>query len=111
MCKNITNDMLESIGAIIRSDSKYGEEYAILGSVLRTYPENTDDALIAMKIALIDMTNSTQLSRLLGEKVVKKKNAQTGEQETVRTKKGITLGKVVERIKTDRKSTRLNSSH
>ncbi|MCL1839449.1 hypothetical protein FWF89_00380 [Candidatus Saccharibacteria bacterium] len=99
--QDITNDALEAIGARIKADARYGEEGGIVGLALRTYPENTDSSIVAMKIALIDMTNSTQLSRLLGEKVVTKKNAQTGKREVVsRTKKSITLGKIVEKIRT-----------
>ena len=100
MKKDITNAMVEDIRAKIAADPRYGEEGAIVGDALRLYPKNTDSSIIAMKIALIDMTNSTQLSRLLGEKVITKKNRETGKREVVsRTKKEITLGAIIEKIK------------
>lgn len=93
MNQDITNIALRAIGAKIKADSRYGEESEILGLALRTYPENTDSSIIAMKIVLVDMMNSTQLSRLLGEKVVTKENNQTGKYEIIsQTKKSITLG-------------------
>jgi len=90
---------LELIGAKVKADARYGEEYKILRSALLAFPDNTDSTVIAMKIALVDMTNSTQLSRLLGEKVVTKKDPKTGKyKEVSRSKKDITLGKIAEQI-------------
>ncbi|MFZ1360520.1 MAG: hypothetical protein WAS27_00605 [Candidatus Saccharimonadales bacterium] len=49
-------------------DSRYGVDNGFTQKSLEKYPDNTDSAVIAMKIAIVDMENSTQLSRLLGEK-------------------------------------------
>ena len=107
--QNITNEMLENIGSKIKADPRYGEEGGIVSTALRAYPENTDSSIIALKIALIDMTNSTQLSRLLGEKVITKKNIQTGKREVVsRTKKAIALGMIIDKLKTIDFDTRVN---
>lgn len=52
----------------IYGDSRYGIDNGFTQKSLEKYPSNTDSAVIAMKIAIVDMENSTQLSRLLGEK-------------------------------------------
>lgn len=49
-------------------DSRYGIDNGFTQKSLEKHPDNTDSAVIAMKIAIVDMENSTQLSRLLGEK-------------------------------------------
>lgn len=46
-----------------RLDPGYGTDYALIDSVIKRFPENTDPELVAMKIALIDMTNSTNIGR------------------------------------------------
>lgn len=50
------------------SDSRYGVDNGFTQKALEKFPDNIDPAVIAMKIAIVDMENSTQLSRLLGEK-------------------------------------------
>lgn len=57
--QEIINTALEAIGAKIKADPRYGEEVKILDLALRSYQENTDSSIIAMKIALDDLTNST----------------------------------------------------
>jgi len=52
----------------MHDDSRYGVDNGFTEKALEKYPGNTDPAVIAMKIAIVDMENSTQLSRLLGEK-------------------------------------------
>ena len=52
----------------MRDDSRYGIDNGFTEKAFEKYPDNTDRTTIAMKIALVDMENSTQLSRLLGEK-------------------------------------------
>ena len=46
----------------VAQDPKYGKEQEIIEQVIRRYPLNTDMVQIAMKVAVIDLTNSTQLS-------------------------------------------------
>lgn len=66
--KTISDDDLIRAVRDIRDDARYGVDNGFSEKVLEEYPLNTDRAIIAMKIALIDMENSTQLSRLLGDK-------------------------------------------
>ena len=49
-------------------DSRYGIDNGFTQKAFEQYPDNTDRTTIAMKIAIVDMENSTQLSRLLGDK-------------------------------------------
>lgn len=66
MPEKITNNDLEKVAKDVADAKRYGEEGKIIKAVLKKYPNNTDDAIIAMKIALIDMTNSTNLNKHLG---------------------------------------------
>lgn len=47
----------------VLEDSKYGKEYSLIESVLKANPTNVEAVAVAQKIALIDVTNSTNLSR------------------------------------------------
>lgn len=47
---------------IVARDSKYGKEQEIIDKVIKLYPYNTDLVQIAMKVSVIDLTNSTQLT-------------------------------------------------
>lgn len=58
-----TEEMLEAEHQIVLNDPGYGTDYALIDSVIKRFPENTDPELVAMKIALIDMTNSTNIGR------------------------------------------------
>ncbi len=49
-------------------DARYGVSNDFTKKSLEKYPDNIDTTTIAMKIAIVDMENSTQLSRQLGEK-------------------------------------------
>lgn len=46
----------------VASDAKYGKEQELIEQALVRYPKNTDIVEVAMKISLIDLTNSTQLT-------------------------------------------------
>ena len=43
-------------------DPKYGKEQEIIEKVIRLYPHNKDLVQVAMKVSVIDLTNSTQLT-------------------------------------------------
>lgn len=47
----------------VKDDPQYGAEQSLIAKVLRKYPNNCDTLEIAMKVAVIDVTNSTQLSK------------------------------------------------
>lgn len=64
----ITDKDLEAAALEVLGDTRYGADNSFTDDALKKLPKNTDSTTIAMKIALIDMENSTQLSRLLGNK-------------------------------------------
>lgn len=80
----ITDDTLNEIMPLMKEDPRYGSDDDFVHDALREFPENTDRNLVAMKIALIDMTNSTSLSRLTGNKEFDRKNRRTGEIQRVK---------------------------
>ena len=59
----ITNENIEKIDREVLTSLNYGRESNIIHDVLTRFPKNDDIVIIAMKIAVIDTTNSTQLSR------------------------------------------------
>ncbi len=44
-------------------DTSYGAESQLIRTILKRFPENTDSEIVALKVSLIDLTNTTQLSR------------------------------------------------
>lgn len=48
---------------VVEEDEDYGAEYKLLNHILERFPNNTDPEIVAMKICLIDTTNSTNLSK------------------------------------------------
>lgn len=60
----ITSDGINEIAQLVRSEENpYGQEARLITDVLNAYPNNNDRLLVAMKVSLIDVTNSTNLSR------------------------------------------------
>ena len=60
--KRFTEKDLEYINdEVLRSN--YGKEFEIITEALNKYPNNNDKSIIALKIALIDITNSTNINR------------------------------------------------
>ena len=59
----LTGDMLEQEHQKVLADPGYGSDYALIDSILKRFPENTDPELVALKIALFDMTYSTNIGR------------------------------------------------
>jgi len=62
-----TEEELEETAQRLNKDPRYGEEGAIINSCFNKFPRNVDSDIIAMKIALIDMTNSTNLNKHLSK--------------------------------------------
>ena len=58
-----TEKNIEKVHREVLKSISYGNEEKIIHDVLNRFPENDDINVIAMKIAVIDVTNSTQLSR------------------------------------------------
>ena len=67
-CIDVTKELItdetldEAERAVMRTDN-YGPEMDMITRCLKKYPYNTDADLVAMKIGLIDITNSTHLSQ------------------------------------------------
>ena len=62
--KDIISDQnLDYIDEQVRQDVAYGDETRLITNCLKRFPENTDIEIVAMKIGLIDITNSTHISQ------------------------------------------------
>lgn len=59
----ISNDIIEKTARMVQSTSNYGVENSLISRCLKKFPLNTDPELVAMKVGLIDITNSTHLSQ------------------------------------------------
>ncbi len=59
----ITNESIEEAGRIVEKTDNYGPEMEMITRCLHKFPENTDSDVVAMKVGLIDITNSTHLSQ------------------------------------------------
>ncbi len=59
----INNETLEEVSQAVMETENYGKENELITSCLRKYPHNTNIETVAMKIGLIDITNSTNISR------------------------------------------------
>lgn len=59
----INNDTLEEVTKAVMDTENYGKELELMTACLKKYPDNTDIETVAMKIGLIDITNSTNISR------------------------------------------------
>lgn len=60
---SITEENIEEQHKFVGASSNYGKEGLIIHDVLNAFPLNNDLNTIAMKIAVIDVTNSTHLSQ------------------------------------------------
>lgn len=59
----INDRMLVEAVNEVKKDAKYGEEQILIETFFKKYPQNTDNLTVAAKVAIIDTTNSTNLSR------------------------------------------------
>lgn len=59
----ITNETIEEAGKIVAETDNYGPEMEMITRCLHKFPDNTDPDVVAMKVGLIDITNSTHLSQ------------------------------------------------
>lgn len=60
---SLTEENIEKQHKFVGASSNYGKEGLIIHDVLNAFPLNNDLNTIAMKIAVIDVTNSTHLSQ------------------------------------------------
>ena len=61
--KKITEKDLENINNKVLAETNYGKEFKLIEEALKTYQKNEDKVIIAFKVALIDITNSTNINR------------------------------------------------
>lgn len=59
----ITNEAMEEAEALVQATDNYGPENELITRCLQKFPNNTDPDVVAMKVGLIDITNSTHLSQ------------------------------------------------
>lgn len=59
----ITNETIEEVAVLVQNTDNYGPENELITRCLTKFPLNTDPDLVAMKVGLIDITNSTHLSQ------------------------------------------------
>lgn len=62
-CDEITNETIEVVSQFVAGTDNYGKEMDMISSCLKRFPDNTDQDIVAMKVGLIDITNSTHLSQ------------------------------------------------
>lgn len=59
----ISNEAMEEAELVVQETDNYGPENELITRCLQKFPNNTDTDVVAMKIGLIDITNSTHLSQ------------------------------------------------
>jgi len=64
--KSISNKDLEIAAKNIEKNVKYDKEGKLIASALKQFPLNNNNAIISMKICLIDLTHGTNLMKNLG---------------------------------------------
>ena len=57
----ITNEAMEEAETLVQGTDNYGPENELITRCLRKFPKNTEPDIVAMKVGLIDITNSTHL--------------------------------------------------
>ena len=59
----ISNESIDEISRLVEETDSYGSENQLITRCLHRFPDNKDSDVVAMKIGLIDITNSTHLSQ------------------------------------------------
>ena len=59
----ITNETIEEASRVVAETYNYGPEMEMITRCFHKFPNNTDPDVVAMKVGLIDITNSTHLSQ------------------------------------------------
>lgn len=62
MKERLSISLLQEWDLKVFTDPKYGNEQRLISEYLNRYKYNTDSVIVAGKISIIDLTNSTQLS-------------------------------------------------
>lgn len=59
----ITTENINSVHQQVLESTSYGANFSMIHNVLKRFPQNTERELVAMKVSLIDLTNSTNIGR------------------------------------------------
>lgn len=59
----ITTENIVNVHQQVLKSTSYGANFSMIHNVLKRFPLNTERELIAMKVSLIDLTNSTNIGR------------------------------------------------
>lgn len=59
----INNESIDEASRLVEETDNYGPENELITRCLKKFPDNKDPDIVAMKIGLIDITNSTHLSQ------------------------------------------------
>lgn len=59
----ITNDLVEEAHRQVKATRNYGKEDDLITDCFKRFPLNNDVTIVAMKVGLIDITNSTHVSQ------------------------------------------------
>lgn len=59
----ITAENITCVHQQVLKSTSYGANFAMIHNVLKRFPQNSDRELVAMKVSLIDLTNSTNIGR------------------------------------------------
>lgn len=59
----ITNEIIEEVHLQVINSDSYGKENELITDCFKRFPNNEDITIVAMKIGLIDITNSTHVSQ------------------------------------------------
>lgn len=62
MKERLSDSILREWDSKVLADPKYGKEQRLIYDFFNRYKDNTDSLIVAAKISLIDLTNSTQLT-------------------------------------------------
>lgn len=60
--RKISSELIELMSRRVLSSENYGKENALITDCFKKFPLNVDINIVAMKVGLIDVTNSTHLS-------------------------------------------------
>lgn len=59
----ITNELIEEAHRQVKATDNYGKEDDLITDCFKRFPKNDDVTIVAMKVGLIDITNSTHVSQ------------------------------------------------
>ena len=61
--KKLNTQMIIKADKDVQNDPSYGPEEILISTFFNHFPKNTDATIVAAKVAIIDTTNNTNISR------------------------------------------------